>query len=82
MATLTVRNLEATMIEKLKARATQNGRSMEAEARAILAKEFAPPHESGAAFVERIRQRFTDVDTSDLNFDRDPDQGRPVRYEQ
>jgi antitoxin FitA len=38
MATLTIRNLDDAVVEKLKARAKANDRSLEAEARTILAQ--------------------------------------------
>lgn len=44
MATITVRNLSPEVQRKLKQRAADNNRSMEAEARAILAAAVAEPH--------------------------------------
>jgi plasmid stability protein len=41
MATLTIRNLPDRVRDELRVRAAQNGRSMEAEARAVLASNFA-----------------------------------------
>ncbi len=37
MATLTIRNLDGQIVERLKSRAKENGRSLEAELREILA---------------------------------------------
>lgn len=65
MATLMIRDLDEAVKARLRVRAARNGRSMEAEARAIL----------GAAVAElagrrglgsRIRQRFADVDDVDI----------------
>jgi plasmid stability protein len=39
MVTITIRNLDAAAIEKLKARAAEHGHSLEAELRAVLARE-------------------------------------------
>lgn len=45
MASLTIRNLPSTVKERLRVRAAQQGRSMEAEARTILQLALdAPPH--------------------------------------
>jgi len=39
MVTITIRHLDAAVIEKLKAHAAEHGRSLEAELRAVLARE-------------------------------------------
>ena len=39
MVTITIRNLDEAVIEKLKAHAAEHGRSLEAELRAVLARE-------------------------------------------
>jgi len=39
MVTITIRDLDAAVIEKLKAHAAAHGRSLEAELRAVLARE-------------------------------------------
>jgi plasmid stability protein len=56
MATLTIRNLEASVKERLRVRAAQNRRSMEAEVRAIVTEgveALARPLE--ANLYDRIR---------------------------
>lgn len=61
MATLTIRDLDEAVKARLRVRAAHNGRSMEAEARAILADALIEPtmrHGLGS----RIRQRFADLD--------------------
>ena len=59
MASLNIRQLEPTVKEQLRLRAAHNGRSMEAEARAILKEALAVRKaESGASLVESIRRRF------------------------
>ncbi len=45
MATLTIRNLDDEVREKLRIRAAQHGRSMEAEVRAVLTDAVASPVE-------------------------------------
>ncbi|MBS1869396.1 MAG: Arc family DNA-binding protein [Actinobacteria bacterium] len=56
LSTLTVRNLDDTVKAQLRLRAAENGRSMEAEARAILRDALlgAPPARLGS----RIHDRF------------------------
>ena len=59
MASLNIRQLEPALKERLRMRAAQHGRSMEAEARAILKDALAaPPAATGVELVESIRQRF------------------------
>ncbi len=58
MTTLTVRNVDPTLKERLRIRAAHNGRSMEAELRQIL--NDALPRDKGPApnLAEAIRRRF------------------------
>lgn len=59
MASLNIRQLEPALKERLRVRAAQHGRSMEAEARAILKEALAaPPPMTGAELLESIRRRF------------------------
>jgi plasmid stability protein len=59
MSSITIRNLDPGMKERLRVRAAQHGRSMEAEARRILESVVnatdAPPMRN---LYERIRERF------------------------
>ena len=43
MATLTIRNVDQEIVDRLKAKAKENGRSLEAEAREILAQASQKP---------------------------------------
>lgn len=57
MASITIRNLEADIKQRLRMRAAENGRSMEEEAREILRREMAsatPPRNLAAAIRARI----------------------------
>ena len=58
MATLTIRNVSDDVRDKLRARADKNGRSMEAEVRAILDAACAPREtmsiEEVQAWVDRL----------------------------
>lgn len=62
MATLLIRNLDDAVRDKLRVRAAQHGRSMEAEARAILsagaveAENDPAEAGSGAALLTRLRE--------------------------
>jgi antitoxin FitA len=56
MATLTVRDLDDGLKARLRVRAAENGRSMEAEARAILRSTLAGDHEPRLG--SRIHERF------------------------
>jgi antitoxin FitA len=58
MVTLTIRNLDSQVEESLRVRATRNGRSVEAEARAILSETVASPPRETINLAEAIRRRF------------------------
>ncbi len=61
-ATLTIRNLDRAVKERLRVRAAQHGHSMEAEARQILQTALAkdPAHSPGSLY-DRIHARFADL---------------------
>lgn len=56
MGTLTIRNLDDDLKQKLRERAARHGVSMEQEARNLLLKEVAPAgkHDEGAVTAEEI----------------------------
>jgi plasmid stability protein len=59
MASLTIRNLDATVKERLRVRAAEHGHSMEAEARRILQTALTRDAlRSGRNLAERIHARF------------------------
>ena len=62
MASITIRNLDEKTKMKLRRQAAMNGHSMEAEARAILARELnaTPSHQSGTGhgLATRIHALF------------------------
>lgn len=62
MATLTIRDLDDQVKAGLRVRAAHNGRSMEAEARVILADAVARGPRSGLG--TRIRERFGESGSS------------------
>ena len=67
MATLTIRNLDERLKRNLRLRAAGHGRSMEQEARVILADALATaqPNPDGAAWLQRVRQRFQGLECDD-----------------
>lgn len=61
LATLTIRKLDDDLVRRLKIRAAHNGRSAEAEARAILNATLAGQSEPGGDFWQRaaaLRERL------------------------
>ena len=67
MATLTIRNVDAAVKERLRLRAARHGRSMEAEARTILSEAVAGDHDQPEPnLVEAIRRRFAPLGGIDL----------------
>ena len=61
MATLTIRNVEPAVKERLRVRAARNGRSMEAELRAIVAEAVGGERRREVGLAEAIRRRFAAV---------------------
>ncbi len=59
MASLTIRNLDPALKERLRIQAAEHGHSMEAEARRILQTTLKQPQRpQGRNLYERIRARF------------------------
>ena len=56
MATLTIRNLDEAMVERLKGAAARRGRSMEQEVRELLEQRYADRQEVLARIEESWRQ--------------------------
>jgi len=79
MSVLTVRNLDDDLKTRLRVRAAQHGRSMEAEAREILRESLAD--QRGREVGSWIRERFADLGLDELEipprteFPRAPDLG-------
>lgn len=75
MATLVIRDLDDEVKARLRVRAAEHGRSMEAEARAILATAVSgrrPPRQLGS----HIREQFADVRGVELDV---PPRSDPAR---
>lgn len=58
MATMTIRNLDDTVKQRLRMRAAQHGRSMEDEARDILRTSLSAETPQAASLVGAIRARM------------------------
>jgi plasmid stability protein len=64
MSTLTVRNLDDELKTRLRVRAAQNGRSMEAEAREILRTSLSTQPRTGLG--TRIHNRFAGLGLDEI----------------
>lgn len=67
MASLSIRNLDETTKKRLRVRAAENGRSMEAEARAILRSTLAADSSSSESFGAAIRRIMEPLGGAELN---------------
>lgn len=77
LASLTIRNLEPAIKERLRVQAAHRGRSMEAEARAILESALAgAATRSERSLFERIHGRFAALGGVELELP-PRDAGRP-----
>jgi hypothetical protein len=56
MASLTVRNLDASIKTRLKIRAAKNGRSMEEEVRVLIEEAVEPKAATGAGLFQKIHK--------------------------
>ncbi len=86
MAVLTVRNLPDEVHRALRLRASQNGRSTEAEVRAILESVVKPPErvQLGTLLQEMSRRAGLtneDVDELERNMARDRTPHEPISFE-
>lgn len=66
MAAVSIRNLDDGVKERLRLRAAQHGRSMEAEMRAILVEAVTPPLPSAGMFG-MILERFGELGGVELD---------------
>ncbi|MDS1269062.1 Arc family DNA-binding protein [Lipingzhangella sp. LS1_29] len=81
MATLTIRGLDDQLRDRLRVRAAQHGRSMEAEVRAILKDQLAesPPR---LGVGSRIHVRFAALDGMKLDLPMRTKQPRPAAVDE
>jgi plasmid stability protein len=81
MTTLTIRNVDAAMKERLRVRAARNGRSMEAELRQILRDTLAPESSRELNLAEAIRRRFAPLGGVDLDLHPRVPVGEPPEFD-
>ena len=82
MAMLTIRKLDPGIKERLRVRAAQHGRSMEAEARGILQTVLSAPERSPERnLYERIRARFAPIGGIDLELPTREPTREPTRFD-
>lgn len=75
MAALSIRDLDETVKRRLQLRAARHGRSMEAEARAILTEAVSEPADSAGLFTALL-DRFATLGGVDLEL---PDRAEAAR---
>jgi antitoxin FitA len=75
VAALNIRNLDETVKRRLQIRAARHGRSMEAEAREILAEAVREPADSAGMFTALL-ERFGTLGGVDLHL---PGRDEPAR---
>ena len=79
-ASITIRNLDARVKERLRVRAAKNGRSMEAEARSILSDTLAPDTAEPVNLAEAIRRRVAPLGGIELDEHPAVVIGEPVNF--
>lgn len=67
VATITIRNLDGRVKERLRVRAARNGRSMEAEARSILSDTLASEGGDSSNLADAIRRRVASLGGIELD---------------
>jgi plasmid stability protein len=81
-ASLNIRQLDPALKERLRIRAAHHGRSMEAEARAILKEVLTEkPPATGADLVKAIRRRFAPLGGVELELPPRLPGREPPRFE-
>ncbi len=61
MASMTIRNIDDRVKEKIRVRAARNGHSMEEEARRLLSQAMDKPAEEEVGLGTAIRRRFASL---------------------
>jgi plasmid stability protein len=81
MATLTIRNLDEAVKERLRVRAAEHGHSMEAEARRILHSALGESRPPERNLYERIHARFAALGGVDLDLPPRERMREPPRFD-
>ena len=79
MADLSIRGLDDEVRERIRSRAAQNGRSMEAEIRAILT-EAVREREASETLLTALRHRFGELGGVELEIPPRRDSARTVNF--
>jgi plasmid stability protein len=77
MATVTVRGLDDDVKNKLRVRAAHNGRSMEAEVRALIEEAVAGPDDHERGLATQIRRDLEGLDLPEIP---EPDRSEMPRF--
>lgn len=78
MSTLTVRNLDDDLKARLRVRAAENGRSMEAEAREILRASLST--QQSTRLGTRIHERFAGLGLDDIEIPARSERPRAAQF--
>jgi len=82
MATLTIRNLDPAVKDRLRVRAAEHGQSMEAEARAILQAAVSENRpRTGRELYQRIRKRFEAIGGVELDIPKREEYPDPPKFD-
>jgi plasmid stability protein len=82
MSSITIRNLDPAIKERLRIRAAGHGHSMEAEVRSILQTTLKQPEEpAGRNLYDRIHARFAPLGGVDLELPRREPGREPPRFD-
>jgi plasmid stability protein len=81
MSSITIRNLDPSIKERLRVRAAEHGHSMEAEARRILQTALAGRKPPGQNLYERIHARFAPLGGADLQLPPRESTREPPRFD-
>ncbi len=77
MATLTIRGLDDEVRDKLRVLAARNGRSMEAEVRALIETAVSAPPDPPGGLFSAIRQEIEGLDLPEIP---EPDRSEMPRF--
>lgn len=81
MAAITIRRLDEATKQRLRVRASAHGRSMEAEARAILTEALARPARADLTWVQELVELAHEAGGVDLPIPPRDDHARTVSFE-
>ncbi len=80
MASMTIRNIDEGLKKRLRLRAAENGRSLEAEVREVLNKALPEPQQTGGNLFDDIRKRFEPFGGIELKLPRRGPLRKPPKF--